>query len=71
MSYVLNRYVGRIGEARGMFHALHREMYRLNTADLLQKWKDIRNADIIPHWSVMWSNADLPKLHVITKVRRI
>lgn len=69
MTYVLNRCVGRIGGR--MFHALHRGRYMPNTADLLQKWKDIGNAGIIPHWSVMWSNADLPKLYVITKVRRI
>ena len=36
-----------------------------NIADILQKWKDIRNADIMPNRSDICSTADIPTLYAI------
>lgn len=41
----------------------YRRMYIRNTADIPQKWKDIRNADIMPNWSDICNTADIPKLY--------
>lgn len=37
-------------------------MYIRNIADIPQKWKDIRSADIMPNWSDICNIADIPKL---------
>ena len=45
---------------------LSRGLYMRNIADITPKWKDIRNADIIPNGSYLRSNADIPKLYAIS-----
>ena len=40
-------------------------MYIRSTADILLKWKDMRNADITKNWRDMRSIADIPKLYAI------
>jgi len=37
-------------------------MYIRNIADIPQKWKDIRSADIMPNRSDICNIADIPKL---------
>ena len=40
-------------------------MHIHSTADILLKWKDMRNADITQNWRDMRSIADIPKLYSI------
>ena len=40
-------------------------MYIRNTAGIPLKWKNIRNADIMPNWGDICSTADIPKLSEI------
>jgi hypothetical protein len=42
-----------------------RGMYIRNIADTIQKWNDIRIADIMPNWSYIRSTADITKLYDI------
>jgi hypothetical protein len=37
--------------------------YMRNIADILQKWKDLRNVDIMPNRGDMCNNAGIPKLY--------
>ena len=48
-----------------------RGMYIRSTLDILLKWKDIRNADIIPNWGGMRSIADIIELHAIIEGERL
>ena len=42
-----------------------RRMYIRSTADMVQKWKDICNADITPNCNDMRNTADMNKLYEI------
>jgi|LGVF01.1.fsa_nt_gb hypothetical protein len=42
-------------------------VYMRNIPDIPQKWKDIRNADIMPNWVDMCNNVDIQKLYAIAR----
>jgi len=54
-------------EGRGMkeISGLSRRMYIRSIADMVQKWKDICNADITPNWNDMRNTVDMNKLSVM------
>ena len=54
-------------EGRGMkeISVSSRRMYKRSTADMVQKWKDICNADITPNWNDIRNTADMNKLYEI------
>ena len=47
-----------------------RRMYIRSTADMVQKWKDICNADITPNWNDMRNTADMNKLYEIARLKK-
>jgi hypothetical protein len=51
-----------IGERFGEEKFSSRGMYIRNIADILPKWKGIRNSYIPPDWDDMRSTADIPEL---------
>ncbi len=48
-----------------------RRMYIRSTVDMVQKWKDICNADITPNCNDMRNTADMNKLSEIHEINSV